>query len=300
MKTFIKAFVSIFVLILIVGGSYALYLFNAAKNTVEDMHYETERESKRDGKVDLKKQDPVSFLILGVDSKTSGHGRADVDIVVTVNPNTSSIKTVSIPRDTRTLIVGQGKRDKINHAYAFGGPEMSIATVENFLDIPIDHFISTNMSGFRDMVDAVGGVIVYNDLNFTQDHHTFRKGEINLNGEEALAYVRHRKTDPKGDLGRAERQKQVINAVINKVFKQSSSITKIKDILDVLGSNVKTDLTYEQMKDLFTNYIDTKENILPLHIEGHGIKLNGIYYYKVSDEERKRVSQELKNHLNIK
>lgn len=88
-------------------------------------------------------------------------------IVLTVNPNDKSMQMVSIPRDTRTEIIGKGFDDKINHAYAFGGPEMSIATVENFLDIPIDYFVQVNMESFKDIVDAVGGVTVNNKLEFS-------------------------------------------------------------------------------------------------------------------------------------
>ncbi|RKJ22727.1 LytR family transcriptional regulator, partial [Butyricicoccus sp. 1XD8-22] len=93
-------------------------------------------------------------------------GRSDSIIVMTVNPKTESIDMLSIPRDTRVEIVGKGVDDKINHAYAFGGVEMSMNTVEKFLDIPIDYYIKLNMEGFKEIVDAVGGVDVNNDIDF--------------------------------------------------------------------------------------------------------------------------------------
>ena len=83
-------------------------------------------------------------------------------------------------------LVGHGTTDKINHAYAFGREEMSIATVENLLDIPIDYYVKVNMEGFKDIVDAVGGIQVNNNLDFSQDGHHFTTGKINLNGEQAL------------------------------------------------------------------------------------------------------------------
>ena len=134
------------------------------------MHQPIEREKseKRTEEITLTKQDPFSVLVLGVDEREGDSGRSDTMIVLTVNPNQNSIKMLSIPRDTRTEIVGHGTTDKINHAYAFGREEMSIATVEHLLDIPIDYYVKVNMEGFQDIVDAVGGIQVNNNLDFTQ------------------------------------------------------------------------------------------------------------------------------------
>jgi LCP family protein required for cell wall assembly len=114
---------------------------------------------------------------------------------MTVNPEDQSVKMLSLPRDTRTEIVGRGTQDKINDAHAFGGMDMTIATVEQFLDIPIDHYVSINMDmeGFKGLVGAMGGVTVNNDFAFPQSGHSFAQGELFLNGEEALAYARMRK-----------------------------------------------------------------------------------------------------------
>ncbi|WP_390628435.1 LCP family glycopolymer transferase [Bacillus litorisediminis] len=90
---------------------------------------------------------------------------------------------LSIPRDTRVEIVGRDMEDKINHAYAYGGVAMSMATVENFLDIPIDYYIEINMEGFKEIVDAVGGVEVHNAFTFSYEGYTFEEGTIQLTGE---------------------------------------------------------------------------------------------------------------------
>ena len=119
--------------------------------------------------------EPVSILLLGADERGEDKGRSDSLMVITLNPKNNSMKTVSIPRDTYTEIVGKGKSDKINHAYAFGGVDMSVATVEKFLNVPINYYIEVNMEGFKDIVDAVGGVDVNNDLEFTQDGSSFCK-----------------------------------------------------------------------------------------------------------------------------
>ena len=124
----------------------------------------------------VSKSEPVSILLLGADERGNDKGRSDSLMVITLNPKNNSMKTVSIPRDTYTEIVGKGKRDKINHAYAFGGVDMSVATVENFLNVPINYYIEVNMEGFKDIVDAVGGVDVNNDLEFSLEGSTSKKG----------------------------------------------------------------------------------------------------------------------------
>ena len=202
------------------SGIYAYSVFKSLTNAVDTMHQPIEREKseKRTEEITLTKQDPFSVLVLGVDEREGDSGRSDTMIVLTVNPNQNSIKMLSIPRDTRTEIVGHGTVDKINHAYAFGREEMSIATVENLLDIPIDYYVKVNMEGFQDIVDAVGGIQVNNELDFTNGGHHYKTGLITLDGEEALSFVRMRYDDPNGDFGRQERQRQVIQGVVHRVL----------------------------------------------------------------------------------
>ncbi len=161
--------------ILAIGG-YALYLYLSISNTADSMHEPLIRESDNLRDVDFSTQEPLSFLILGIDAEESTRGRSDTMIVLTVNPEDESMKMVSIPRDTRTEMVGRGNEDKINHAFAFGGPEMAMDTVENFLDIPIDYYVSINMDGFKDIVDAVDGVTVDNAFAFEQSGYDFSEG----------------------------------------------------------------------------------------------------------------------------
>ncbi|MCL6572503.1 MAG: LCP family protein, partial [Bacillus sp. (in: Bacteria)] len=190
----------ILLLLLVAGGVYAFTIYNSLKNAVDTMHQPVEREQseKRQEPVAFKEKDPFSVLMLGVDQREGDKGRSDTIIVLTVNPNSNSVKMLSIPRDTRTEIVGKGKEDKINHAYAFGGVPMAMDTVENFLDIPIDYYMQVNMEGFKDIVNAVGGITVQNELDFTQDGFHFTPGTMNLNGENALSYTRMRYDDPRG------------------------------------------------------------------------------------------------------
>jgi polyisoprenyl-teichoic acid--peptidoglycan teichoic acid transferase len=290
----------IILLVLIIGaGAYAYTVYNSLKTAVDTMHEPIERKQseKRPEPVQLVEKDPFSVLMLGVDSK-GDKGRTDTIIVLTVNPNTNSAKLLSIPRDTRTEIVGKGFEDKINHAHAFGGVEMAIDTVENFLDIPIDYYMKVNMEGFKDIVDAVGGVTVTNNLEFTQDKVHFPVGEITLSGEEALPYVRMRKQDPHGDFGRNTRQRQVIQAVI-KEGASLSSLTNFPEIFSAIGTNIKTNLTFDQMVDIQKNYKAAGNNVQQMEIKGAGTKINGIYYLQIPQDERLRVQTELKAQLEL-
>jgi LCP family protein required for cell wall assembly len=281
-------------------GVYAYSIYHHVKETANLMHEPMNRtvSEKRSEPIVLKKQDPISILLMGVDERKGDRGRSDSLIVLTVNPNKKSIEMVSIPRDTRTEIVGKGTQDKINHAYAFGGIEMTISTVEKFLDIPIDYYIKVNMESFRDIVNAVGGVTVNNPFAFTYEGVTFPKGQITLDGEKALKYSRMRYEDPRGDFGRQDRQKQIIEAVINKGA-SFSSLANYDEILAAIGKNLKTNMTFEQMKDIQANYKDARQHIEQLHMKGNGTKINGIYYLVVPEQERSAISNKLKEHLEI-
>lgn len=290
----------ILLLLFIAFGTYSYSVYKSLKNAVVTMHQPIEREAsvKREEPVILAEKDPFSVLMLGVDEREGDKGRSDTIIVLTVNPNSNSVKMISIPRDTRTEIIGKGIDDKINHAYAFGGVPMAMDTVENFLDIPIDYFMQVNMEGFKDIVDAVGGVRVQNDLDFTQNEFHFAKGEISLNGEQALSFSRMRYEDPRGDFGRQLRQRQIIQAVINEGM-SISSVTNFSDIFTALGKSIKTNLTFDEMVDIQKNYRDTGKNIQQIEIKETGTMINKIYYGLVSSEEQQKIQTELKSQLEL-
>ena len=300
-RTWLKV-TGIILLILIVGGGvYAFTVYNSLKTAVETMN-EPIKQTQSDKRVEpiaVKNKDPFSVLMLGVDERTGDKGRSDTMIVLTVNPNTNSVKMLSIPRDTRTEIVGKGKVDKINHAYAFGGVQMSVDTVENFLNIPIDYYMKVNMEGFSDIVDAVGGITVQNDLDFSYDGYHFAKGPVQLDGKKALAFTRMRHEDPRGDFGRQERQRQIIQGVI-KEGASVSSLTNYQNIFNAIGKNVKTNLTFDEMVDIQKNYKSAGSNITQMEIKETGTKIGGIYYGLVSDAEKQRLQNELRAQLELK
>ncbi|ALC89370.1 trascriptional regulator [Bacillus sp. FJAT-18017] len=291
--------VTLLVLALAVG-TYAFTVYRSLNAAVDDMHLPINRDKspKRTEQVTLTKKEPFSVLVLGVDERQGDRGRSDTMIVLTVNPNQNSVKMLSIPRDTRAEIVGRGTEDKLNHAYAFGGVEMSMDSIEQFLDIPIDYYAQINMEGFKDIVDAVGGVTVTNSFEFSSDGETFPKGQITLDGDSALKYARMRYEDPRGDFGRQNRQRDIIQAVI-KEGASLSSLTNFGDIFGALGKNVRTNLQFEQMMDIQKNYRSVVGDVQQMEIKGGGKLINKIYYYLVPEEEQARIQTELKQHLEL-
>ena len=287
--------------LIVAGGAYAYSVYSNVSNTLDAVHKPLERDKseKRDQKVDVADKKPISILLMGTDQRESETSRSDSLMLFTLNPQKKSMKITSIPRDTYTEIIGKGKKDKINHAYAFGGIDMAVKTMENFLNVPVDHYIEVNMAGFKDIVDAVGGVDVNNDLDFTSRDTHFAKGEIHLDGEKALKYTRMRYEDPRGDFGRQMRQRQVIQAVIKKGA-SVSSLASYGDVLKAIEKNVKTSLTQDQMFDIQKNYKDCMQNSEEIQIPGDGHKAaDGIWYYYVPDAAKQDITNKLRAHLEL-
>lgn len=287
----------IFGVLFLVTGIYAFNVYSTLTSTLDEIHEPIERpvSDKRETEVKLSEEQPFSALLLGVDERAGDRGRSDTMVVLTVNPSEGTTKMVSIPRDTYTEIVGRGTMDKINHAYAFGGIEMSMASVENLLDIPIDYVVQVNMEGFRDIVDAVGGVEVYNAVAFDG----FQTGNIRLNGNEALDFVRMRKQDARGDFGRQDRQKQVIQGIMREGA-SLNSLVNYKDIFNALGTNIRTNMEFSEMRDLQKNYMGAAGQMDQIQIEdGYGETINGIWYYKMDETELNEIQTVLKDHLDI-
>ena len=284
--------------ILLIGGGVFLYVWDKVDDTITAMHDPLARDSDPDRQKELasifKDNKSVNILLLGVDERPGDKGRSDTIILLSINPNTDSMIMLSVPRDTYVNIPGRGM-DKINHAYAFGDVDLAVQTFEEAFNLPVHYYVRVNMEGFKEGVDALGGVTIQNDQEFSQGGNQFSKGTIHLNGTQALDYVRMRKNDPRGDLGRNDRQRKVITAAIDE-FASFSSITKVGNILDIIGGNVKTDLDMKSMQTLFSDYRGARHNVKTLEINGTGKTLD-LWYYMVSDEEFNRIRTEITTHM---
>ena len=298
-KIFAIIFGIILVLFLAVVGMGAKLYWDVSKSM--DKTYETVERSKK-SQVNLNNKEPFSVLLLGIDTGDDGRveqGRSDTTIVATVNPRDKQTTLVSLARDTYVDIPGQGKQDKLNHAYAFGGASLAMDTVENYLNIPINHYVSINMAGLKELVNAVGGIEVNNNLTFSQDGYDFTIGKISLDGEQALSYSRMRYEDPNGDYGRQERQRKVIEGIVQKVL-SLNSVSNYQEILTAVSDNMKTDLSFDDMKKIALDYRSAFGKVKQDQLQGTGFMQDGVSYQRVDGQELTRVQQELKNQLNTK
>jgi LCP family protein required for cell wall assembly len=238
-------------------------------------------------------------LLAGVDTGDLGRsdqGRSDSMMVVTINPKQKKSTIVSLDRDILANIVGYGTDDKLNHAYAFGGVKMSMDTIETLLDIPIDHYVSINMRGLKDLIDAVGGVEVNNKIDFTLDGIHVPKGKQKLNGETGLAYARMRYEDPEGDVGRQRRQREVVTKILRKAM-SINGVGNYKKILKAVEKNMKTDLSWDDMMDIGTNYLPAFDTIKQKQLVGKSQMIDEIYYQILGTRELLDIQNVLKKQL---
>jgi len=302
LKITLLTFFSVF---LLAGGALAYMSFQVASVTSsaqQDLD-RGERSEFRETTVNPSSE-PVSALILGLDTRDGDlSGRTDAMVLVTFNPDEGSIKMLNIPRDSKVEIIGRYGEDKINHAHAFGGIDMTLETVENLLDIPVDYFVSLNFDAFMEIIDELNGITVDSPMAFTETDNdtygtlTIQEGEQKLTGEEALAYVRMRKQDPTGDLGRGERQKEVIESVIREVA-SFGSITNFNSLLNTIGRNLQMNIGFNDIISMHA-YASELDNIESLSFEGNDLTQDGVYYYDIDEQSLFETRQRLQKHLGI-
>lgn len=186
----------------------------------------------------LKKSDALSgaantsgttYLLAGSDSRADGSvpddtegQRADSIMLVHVAPN-GQTSNISLPRDTYVEIPGYGW-DKLNASYAYGGPALLVKTVEKLTGLTVDHYAEIGMGGVSNIVDAVDGVNLCFDLSVEDERSelNWEAGCHDADGKTALAFARMRYSDPRGDIGRAERQRQVVSKTVSKAMKPAT------------------------------------------------------------------------------
>lgn len=198
---------------------------------------------------------PFNVYIAGGD----GYGsidytfNTDVNMVATINPTTRKILLTSIPRDYYVNLVGQGPNayDKLTHA-GYYGIEESVKTVENLLDTDINYYVKINFSTIEGIVDAIGGVDVYSEYEFTASDGTYSyvKGYQHLDGKKALRFARERKSFATGDVQRVKNQQKVVEAMINKITSSTALISSYDRILDSVSENLDTNMPSKDISRL--------------------------------------------------
>ena len=237
--------------------------------------------------------EPFTVLVMGIDSAVenlnkNATGNGDALMLVTFNPKTLNATILSIPRDTYVPIscfAGQ-KENKITHA-AWNGESCMIKTIENFTGINIDYYVKINFQGVVKLVNALDGIEVDVPIEFCESNShrstkeenliCLEKGEQTLNGEQALALARHRKTLLTGDLQRGTNQQLVVQGILNKL-KSIKNANQLLTILDTISNNMDTNFTTKQILsfyDIAKNLLltSTSENLInmqQLYLSGSG------------------------------
>ncbi|MBK0347239.1 LCP family protein [Aerococcaceae bacterium zg-ZJ1578] len=294
--------------VVIVAGVGLFYKINhdiqgLKQSVVEEVAIQPIREKK----VEITNSDPINILLLGTDGnnierlESEGYvSRSDTIMIVSLNPELQSTKMLSIPRDTLTYIDGYSTPDKINHAYAFGGAQLSIDTVQKFLNIPIDYYAVVDMSALEQLIDAIGGIEVTSPLTFTYRGTNFKKGETRqVNGVKAMNFARMRYDDPQGEIGRQNRQKIVIKAIVDKLL-SVNSISYYSDLLKIVAKNVRTNFDFSTLLSVYPKYMPALNNISALRFEKfQEIYFDEIFYFYIPMSDRLKVANELRQHTDL-
>ncbi|KGI86340.1 trascriptional regulator [Exiguobacterium mexicanum] len=297
-KKVLAIMLGVLTIFLVAGGLFVWSMYRDVNETVTKVNDNLEISEERKQVETIEQKESVSVLLLGIDRRDGEQGRSDSIIVMTLNPTTDEGAMLSIPRDTKTEIVGKGMNDKINHAYAFGGAEMAMDSVEALLDIPIDYVVEADMEAFTEVVDALGGITVTNNFAFSSDGYSYPVGQVDLNGASALSYARMRYDDPNGDFGRQERQRAVVAAIVEK-GRSDFSVDKVTKLLDVVGNRAKTNIEFNELVALSTDYMKAFRNASTLRIEGAGgLESDGIYYWHPNEASLADVQAELQRLMN--
>lgn len=224
-----------------------------------------------------------TILVLGGDYRQGEAGRTDTILLVFLDAKKKTLGILNIPRDTYVTIAGKNIKTKINHAFAYGGVDMARDTVEEFLDIEVDHYVDTDFDGFAALIDALGGITVDVEkrMYYPAENIDLQKGLQKLTGEQALGYVRYR-SDGLGDIGRVERQQKFLPILADQVM-SLSTLWKIPKLVGIFQDNVETDFSLREMLALanaFKNF-DVSQ-LKTVMLPGVPEYINGVSYW-ISD-----------------
>lgn len=234
------------------------------------------------------KSQVTNIALFGLDTRgNDDSGRSDALMILSVDKKYNKIKLTSIARDTYVPIEGHGKT-KINHAYAYGGSELAVKTVNSNFDMDIKDFVSVNFGQLADIIDYVGGVTVnvtsaeqQNANKYIESNKKITKtGDVHLNGEQAVAYARVRKVG--GDTQRTERQREVLTDLFNNVKKMNK--TKYPALINKVLSECQTSLTDNEMMTMGLWAVTSNPELETLGLpnkecDSTGKIIDGVWYY---------------------
>ena len=297
---------------MVLSGSYASLLESVDSNYASNLKTIYTYKIKKKNNNSAKQVDSKVFniYISGIDTygSISTVSRSDVNIIMTVNMNTHKILLTTTPRDAYVKIPGGGadQYDKLTHAGIYG-VETSEKTLENLYGIKIDYYARINFTSFLKLIDQLGGVTVHNDQAFTSLHgkFDFPVGDIQMNSEQALGFVRERYSLDGGDNDRGKNQEKVISAIVNKLA-SLNSVSNFTSIVNNLQDSVQTNMSLDTINALANTQLDSgsKFTVTSQAVTGTGstgqltsyaMPNSSLYMMKLDDSSVESASQAIKN-----
>ena len=297
---------------MVLSGSYASLLESVDSNYASNLKTIYTYKIKKKNSNSAKQVDSKVFniYISGIDTygSISTVSRSDVNIIMTVNMNTHKILLTTTPRDAYVKIPdgGADQYDKLTHAGIYG-VETSEKTLENLYGIKIDYYARINFTSFLKLIDQLGGVTVHNDQAFTSLHgkFDFPVGDIQMNSEQALGFVRERYSLDGGDNDRGKNQEKVISAIVNKLA-SLNSVSIFTSIVNNLQDSVQTNMSLDTINALANTQLDSgsKFTVTSQAVTGTGstgqltsyaMPNSSLYMMKLDDSSVESASQAIKN-----
>ena len=296
---------------MVLSGSYASLLESVDSNYASHLKtiYTYKIKTKNNNSAKQVDSKVFNIYISGIDTygSISTVSRSDVNIIMTVNMNTHKILLTTTPRDAYVKIPGGGadQYDKLTHAGIYG-VETSEQTLENLYGIKIDYYARINFTSFLKLIDQLGGVTVHNDQAFTSLHgkFDFPVGDIQMNSEQALGFVRERYSLNGGDNDRGKNQEKVISAIVNKLA-SLNSVSNFTSIVNNLQDSVQTNMSLDTINALANTQLDSgsKFTVASQAVTGTGstgqltsyaMPNSSLYMMKLDDSSVESASQAIK------
>lgn len=311
-KKFVIAFLASFICFTILYSTVLSSFFNKSVSASPDDPIDFENEETSD--VEPKVKDEILFLLLGVDAqsvKKSKGTRTDTMMLTKVNLETGEINILSIPRDTRVYV--NGKQDKINAAHAYGGADLTLETVNDFLGLDIDYYVKVDYNIVQEVVEKIGGVtidvpfdMVYKDPTAKPPLNiNIKKGVQTLNGKNAHDFLRWRHNNSytvgykEGDVGRIKAQQYFMKELVKQTLKPKN-LLKLPGLIEAYFANVETNIPMGTVLKAAAsaNKIDT-EKMKTDTVPGEGKYIGNISYYIYDREKTDILVEEMfENYLN--
>lgn len=242
----------------------------------------------------------LNLMLIGIDQR-SGHGAADVLLLVHVDADHQQVHVVSLPRDLLVTLPG-GAREPLGPAFATAGAAGVVGAVEDLLGIRIDHVALTRLDAMARLIDLLGGITVDNPVASSAEGFVFARGPITLRGEEALAFVRQGDGVP-GDLDRAESQRLVLQGIVERLLTSRDLLNPgtVKAVLNQLANDIVVDSEFET-GDMVALFLDVKLatsqrslRAIKLPTAGRGRTATGQRYEKPDAERVAALGEALNN-----